>query len=186
VTSVVRSVVTCQADAEVSLPLPLLPRFLSLSLSLSIYLSIFHSTPFLSLFILLFPSCSSSVYLRRHPPMQLANAIRSALFLSLSHPFSRKVPSRFNPRDHPPSLPLLRSSFPLRPFPRRDFLPSSAPTLARFLLPIVPASILDPLSFHLALFSGYANGVISALFSRMVSDSSQKSRRTRRAPPLVA
>lgn len=76
----------------------------------------------------------------------------------------RSCPSRFHPRAKSPLgltyaiallllflllLCLLRSNFPPRPFPRRDFLPSSAPTIARFLLLIVPASILNPLSFHL-------------------------------------
>lgn len=110
------------------------------------------------------------------PPlaMQPANAIRSApllfplaplLSLSLPQPSSRNVLSRFNLHDR--SHPHPRFHFAPRPFPRRDFLPSSVPTPARFLLLIVPAaSILNPLSFHLARFRGYANGVLSALFFR--------------------
>lgn len=149
---------------------PALPRFSPLSLSLIRF-------PLLP-FILLPPSCSSCVQLSPSPPPDATlgrNPIRAASLPPAS--ILARVPSRFNPRDRP-LPPVLHSSHPLRPFPRRDFLPSSAPTLARFLLLIVPASILNPLSFHLALFSGYANGVISALFSRSISNFSQESRRT--------
>lgn len=148
---------------------PALPRFSRLSLS-----SAFLSFPLFSCPPLALPA---SNYLRRHPPMQPSDAIRSALLLSLPHPSSRESPLGLT-HAIAPFPPVLHSSHPLRPFPRRDFLPSSAPTLTRFLLLIVPASILNPLSFHLALFSGYANGVISALFSRSISNFSQESRRT--------
>lgn len=109
-TSVVRSVVTCQADADVSLPLTLLSRFLSLPPS------VLHLSP-----LLLFHRLTISV---ATPPMQPANAIRSALFLPLPHPSSRNVPSRFNLRDRPPP-PSRPSPFPLpsSPFPSQGFSP---------------------------------------------------------------
>lgn len=174
-TSVVRSVVTCQADADVSFALPLPPRFL-LYIYIYIYIiSLSLSHPFFSPYS---PSPSP-------PPSSPSDAARGRNPIrAVPHPpasiLARQVPSRFNPRVDSLLHPSPRSSHPPCPFPRRDFLPSSAPTLTRILL-IVPASILNPLSFHLALFSGCANGVISAPFSRSVSDSSPRVTSTRTA-----
>lgn len=123
-------------------------------------------------FILLAPSCSSSNYLCRHPspspPMQLADAIRSAPFLSLPLPSSRKVPSRFNLRDRPPpplpSPPLLTPfQLPSSPFPSQGFSPFFRTHHRSFPPPHCTSFHPQP-SLVSSLFRGYANGVISGLF----------------------
>lgn len=153
-------------------PMPTCPSlhpccYLLSSLSLSL-------VPFLSLPLSSrrspYPSRSSSVYLCRHPlpPMQPANAIRSARrWPSPSRDYSRAMSPLGLTHAIIPFSPPPPPTFPPRPFPRRDFLPSSAPILARFLfllLLIVPASILDPLSLLLALFDDCANGAIRGPF----------------------
>lgn len=113
------------------------------------------------------------------PPLALLPAIFVATLRC--NPRTQSDPRRFSPsRGHPRAtsplgltyaiLPLPLFPFPSAPFPSQGFPPSPAPTIL-----IVPASILDPLSFHLALFSGCANGVISALFSRSISATSRRS-----------
>lgn len=99
------------------------------------------------------------------PPMQPANAIRSAPLLSPSCDHPRAMsPLGLTCAIVPLPPPLPYFHFPPRPCPRRDFLPSSAATLARFPPHCASFHPRPSLGFHLALFSGYANGVISALF----------------------
>lgn len=121
-TSVVRSVVTCQADADVSLPSPLL-----LSPFLALSLVPFSLPPFI---LPSLPPPPLSIFLRLSlsppPPPDATrerNPIRAPLALSLPRLFSRNVSSRFDPRDHPlPPLPST-ADFSSSPFPSQGFSP---------------------------------------------------------------
>lgn len=173
-TSVVRSVVTCQADADVSLPSPLLlSPFLALSLSL---------VPFsLPPFILpsLFPPLSIFLRLSLSPPpppdaTRERNPIRAPLVLSLPRLFSRNVSSRFDPRDHPLLPPTLHHRlfllalslagiFSLLPRPSSLVSSSSSSSLCQ-----LPSSTL---SRFFSLFSTTVPMARSAaLFSRSISN----------------
>lgn len=163
-TSVARSVVTCQADADVSLPPPLTPLLLlpslthllssspSFSRSLSLSLSLSPSPSlsiYLSLSFFLFLSLSHYSRHRGRNPIHTT--------LSVPHSSSRNVPSRLNPHNPSPFSSFTARSLTSSPPPA--CLPACCPP-AGLILVIVPASILNP-PFPLALFSSDTNGVIS-------------------------
>lgn len=187
-TSVVRSVVTCQADADVSLPSPPNVSF-SLTLSSSFSLPPFYpsSPPFSAL--------TPFSYLCLLPlAMQPADAIRSAsLPPSLSSLFSLSLSL---PRGRPRAMSLLGLTYAIVP------APIHAPTLLLALFLAGIFSLLPhppPLVFSFSLCQQLPSSTLSRLislvsavvpmacsrpfFSRSISDSSQKSRRTRRASP---
>lgn len=137
-TSVARSVVTCQADADVSLPSPRLRLFLSLSsllFCLSLPLSSFYTLRSLSLPPFDYLSLSLSITLNA---TRGRNPIRATL--SLPHSSSRNIPSRLNPCDCPPPSFLARALAGI-------FSPPPHPSRVRFLFVIVLASILNSLVF---------------------------------------
>lgn len=157
-TSVARSVVTCQADADVSLPPPLAPLLLLPSLT--------H---------LLSPSPSFSRSLSLSPSPSIYLSLSFVLFLSLTTldtedaiRSTQPSPSRIRLRVTSP-LGLTRTILPPSPpsslvlsraLPRLPAcLPACCPP-AGLILVIVPASILNP-PFPLALFSSDTSGVIS-------------------------
>ena len=114
------------------------------------YLQYSLALPFsLPSFILLSPSYSFSDYLCHHPPVHHHPRMQSDPRCSLPLPSSRRVSSRFNPRDRPPSPslpPLLTSLFALSLagiFSLLPHPPSFPPPHCTSFHP------LNPLSFHL-------------------------------------
>lgn len=156
-TSVVRSVVTCQADADVSHPFPL-PRRLSLSLlpfsvslTSSLYLVAFKPSSVLS------SSVQPSLFLSRPRNFERnpwTHPIHATL--SLSCAASHYIPSRLNPRDR-----LLLSS---TPYASRGFSSLLRIHPRPLLLVIVPASILIPLVFSRSIQQRYQRRAPAVLF----------------------
>jgi len=179
VTSVVRSVVTCQADADVSLPFPS-----SCLLSLFALTPLYPPPPSPTLYLSLILSCTSSLYplspppfspplsnyllvplspsLSLFPPLVILNITRGRnpihATLSLSYSASGFIPSRLSPRDR-----LLLSS---TPYASRGFS-----SLFR-IYPHFPSSLCQlpssTLSFPLALFSNSAQRRTQTALFRMI------------------